>query len=291
MGIRAYKGHGTGNDFIVIPPVTRDAAAPGAARDLDAREVARLCDRHLGIGADGLIRVVPTAIADDPFVRSQADAAPWFMDYRNADGSLAEMCGNGVRVFVRVLLREGLVQPGAFTVATRGGPRHVHVGSPDADVAVAMGVGTAEAPSRVTIGEGRSFPATGIYFPNPHAVVMLDDLEDAGALREVPAWHPHERYPAGVNVEFVRLAGPRHLQVRIHERGVGETLSCGTGVCAAVAVARDAADDPAAGTWRVDVPGGTVWVDVDDVGASTLRGPAVLVGVLDIDETWLRAGA
>ena len=287
MGIRAYKGHGTGNDFIVVPPMS--PADGVAVPDFDAREVALLCDRHLGIGADGLIRVVPTVHADDAFVRAQAGQAPWFMDYRNADGSLAEMCGNGVRVFVRVLLREGLAEPGELAVATRGGVRRVHVASSDADVAVAMGVGTPEAPSRVTISEGRSFPASGMYFPNPHAVILVDYLDDAGALHAVPEWHPHERYPAGVNVEFVRIAGPRHLQVRIHERGVGETMSCGTGVCAAVAVARDAMDDTAADTWRVDVPGGTVWVDVDRFGETTLRGSAVLVATLDIDEAWLRA--
>ena len=280
MTIRAYKGHGTGNDFIVVPPTSRD---------FDAREVALLCDRHLGIGADGLIRVSRTAEATDEFVRAQADEAEWFMDYRNADGSLAEMCGNGVRVFVRVLVREHLVEPGTFSVATRGGVRRVRIDPSSAEVAVDMGVGTPEAPSRVTIREGRSFPASGMYFPNPHAVVLVDDLEDAGALRDVPDWHPHERYPTGVNVEFVRIAGPRHLQVRIHERGVGETLSCGTGVCAAVAVARDAADDTVPGTWRVEVPGGTVWVDVDAAGETTLRGPAVLVATVDIDEDWLRA--
>ncbi len=282
MGIRAYKGHGTGNDFIIVPPTSRD---------FTPREVAVLCDRHLGIGADGLIRIVPTAEADDPFVRAQADAAPWFMDYRNADGSLAEMCGNGVRVFVRALLREGLVTAGAFDVATRGGTRRVRVDAPDGEVAVDMGEGTPEAPSRITVAEGRSFPASGMYFPNPHAVVLVDDLAQAGALRTMPEWHPAERYPAGVNVEFVRIVGPRHLAVRIHERGVGETLSCGTGVCASVAVARDAADDSRPGTWQVDVPGGTVWVDVDAAGTATLRGPAVLVATLDIDDAWLRAAA
>ena len=280
--IRARKGHGTGNDFIIVPD---------ASRDFTAAEVALLCDRHFGIGADGLIRIVPTAQAAEAFVREQAAEAAWFMDYRNADGSIAEMCGNGVRVFVHTLLAEGLAQPGAFAVATRGGARHVRIDEVGGEVAVDMGVGTPELPSRITVAEGRSFPASGMYFPNPHAVVFVDDLDDAGELVYIPEWHPAERYPNGVNVEFVRVAGPRHLQVRIHERGVGETLSCGTGVCAAVAVAREAEQVDGASTWTVEIEGGTVFVDVSADGSTTLRGPAQLVAELAIDEAWLARNA
>lgn len=282
MGIRALKGHGTGNDFIIVPP---------GDRDFSAGEVALLCDRHFGVGADGLIRITRTEDADDPFVRGQADAAEWFMDYRNADGSLAEMCGNGVRVFVHALLREGLAGPGEFHVATRGGARLVRIAAPGEEVSVEMGAGTPELPSRITIAEGTSFPASGMYFPNPHAVVFVDDLDDAGELAYIPEWHPADRYPNGVNVEFVRVAGPHHIELRVHERGVGETLSCGTGICAAVTVARDAAGETAAGTWQVDVEGGTVTVDIDQSGNTVLTGPAVIVGEIDIDEQWLKANA
>ena len=278
--IRARKGHGTGNDFVVISP---------GARDLTAAEVAVICDRHFGIGADGLIRIVATADADESFVRAQSTVAEWFMDYRNADGSVAEMCGNGVRVFVHALLAEGLVQPGSFAVATRGGVRGVTVSAPGADVSVAMGTGVPGLPSSIVTAQGVEFPAAGMYFPNPHAVVFVDDLDQAGDLLRTPTWSPAERYPDGVNVEFVQRVGPEHLRMRIHERGVGETLSCGTGICAAVAVARDL-QQGAASTWQVDIPGGTVWVDVDADGETTLRGPARLVAELQIDETWL-AGA
>lgn len=278
--IRALKGHGTGNDFIVVPP---------QPRDFDAAEVALLCDRHFGIGADGLIRIVATADADSDFVRAQN--AEWFMDYRNADGSIAEMCGNGVRVFVHALIAEGLAEPGEFTVATRGGERRVRIAEVGGEVAVDMGVGTPALPSRITIAEGTSFPASGMFFPNPHAVVFVDDLDDAGELVYIPEWHPEDRYPEGVNVEFVRVAGPHHLHVRIHERGVGETLSCGTGICAAVTVARDAEGETSPATWTVEIEGGTVFVDIDAEGATTLRGPAQLVATVAIDEQWLGRNA
>lgn len=280
--MRALKGHGTGNDFIVVP---------SAERDFSADEVALLCDRHFGIGADGLIRIVPTAEATDAFVREQAPEAAWFMDYRNADGSIAEMCGNGVRVFVHALIAEGKAQPGAFKVATRGGTKSVQIDTVGGDVAVGMGVGEPLLPSSITIGEGDTMPASGMLFPNPHAVVFVDDLDDAGDLFDVPSWQPTDRYPNGVNVEFVRFAGPRHIELRVHERGVGETLSCGTGICAAVNVARDAEQETESATWTVDVPGGRVHVDVDASGETTLRGPAAIVAELQIDEDWLRREA
>lgn len=280
--IRALKGHGTGNDFIVVP---------SAVRDFTPAEVALLCNRNFGIGADGLIRIQRTADAAEEFVRAQADEAEWFMDYRNADGSIAEMCGNGSRVFVHALLAEGLAQAGSFAIATRGGVRRVSVTAAGADVAVQMGVGTPELPSRITIAEGETFPASGMYFPNPHAVVFVDDLDEAGALTEQPVWQPAGRYPNGVNIEFVRELGERHIELRVHERGVGETLSCGTGICAAVNVARDAAGETGAGTWQVDVAGGTVFVDVAADGATTLRGPAVIVAEVHFDEAWLEREA
>lgn len=280
--MRALKGHGTGNDFIVVP---------SAERDFSADEVALLCDRHFGIGADGLIRIVATADATDPFIRAQAADAEWFMDYRNADGSLAEMCGNGVRVFVHALIVEGKAAVGSFKVATRGGTKSVRIDTVGGDVAVGMGLGEPLLPSSITIGEGATLPAAGMLFPNPHAVVFVDDLDDAGDLFDVPSWQPQERYPNGVNVEFVRFVGPRHIELRVHERGVGETLSCGTGICAAVNVARDAEQETESATWIVDVPGGRVHVDVEASGETTLRGPAAIVAELQIDEEWLRREA
>ena len=282
MTIRARKGHGTGNDFITVP---------SADRDFSADEVSLLCDRNFGIGADGLIRIVPTAEAAEAEVRAQAADAEWFMDYRNADGSLAEMCGNGVRVFVHALIAEDKATVGTFNVATRGGVRRVSITEVGGDVSVDMGIGEPMLPSQITIGEGDTFAAAGISFPNPHAVVFVDDLDDAGALLDIPEWQPEDRYPNGVNVEFVRTVGERHIELRVHERGVGETLSCGTGICAAVAVAREAAGESESSTWTVDVLGGRVHVDVDADGHTTLRGPATLVATIEIDEEWLRREA
>lgn len=278
MTIRALKGHGTGNDFIIVP---------SADRDFTAAEVALVCNRQFGVGADGLIRMVPTVEAEDAFIRAQAADAAWFMDYRNADGSLAEMCGNGIRVFVHALLLEGKADLGSFAVATRGGVKRVTVTQPGGEVSVGMGRGEPLLPSSIAIDEGATFPAVGLLFPNPHAVVFVDSLDDAGDLFGPPTWQPSERYPSGVNVEFVRFAGPRHIEMRVHERGVGETLSCGTGVCAAVGAARDAEQEIGESTWTVDVGGGRLFVDVDADGETTLRGPAVLVAEVLIDEEWL----
>jgi diaminopimelate epimerase len=284
------KGHGTENDFVIIPdPDGRLTLAPDA--------VARLCDRRAGIGGDGLLRVVRSAA--DPDARELAGEAEWFMDYRNADGSVAEMCGNGVRVFVRYLLRAGLTKPGELAVATRAGVRRVRTGptrSPFDDGPIAVAMGPARLPDgageSVTVtAEGRRWPARHVDMGNPHAVAFVRDLAEAGPLLAPPTVHPAEAYPRGVNVEFVVDRGPGHLALRVHERGVGETRSCGTGVCAAmVAAARRDGLDPAAdgreATYTVDVPGGRLLVTEDADGGVTLTGPAVIVAEGTIDPDW-----
>ncbi|HEX4786886.1 MAG TPA: diaminopimelate epimerase [Actinospica sp.] len=267
--IRFTKGHGTENDFVIV----EDAEA---GFDPDAAWVASVCDRRAGIGADGLLRVVPTkAVAG---FEEDAAAAPWFMDYRNADGSIAEMCGNGVRVFARYLVAQGLARPGRFGVATRGGVKSVVVPEDGGDITVDMGLARwPEETAEVLVG-GRWLPSVNVDMGNPHAVVFVADVADAGRLTERPELRPDERvYPRGVNVEFVAPAGERRIAMRVFERGVGETRSCGTGACAAM-LAAARRDGAAPGTaYEVRVPGGVLSIVELEDGRVEMTGPAVLV--------------
>jgi diaminopimelate epimerase len=261
------KGHGTENDFVLLPD--HDGSVHG---ELSAERVRALCHRRAGIGGDGVLRVIRTASLGD---RASAElvrttGAEWFMDYRNADGSFAEMCGNGIRVFAEHLYAEGLVPAdGPVRIATRDGLKTVTRDgtSYTADV----GVATIRGETKVTVGD-RSWPALHVDVGNPHAVVMVDDLAEAGRLYDEPAYD-EALYPAGVNVEFVVRRGRDHIAMRVHERGSGETRSCGTGACAAAVAAAGGVP----GRWRVDVPGGTLEVTRDDDGRVSLTGPAVIV--------------
>ena len=264
------KAHGTGNDFVLV----RDE---DGRIDLSEADVAFLCDRHRGIGADGVIRIVRTEHvlpADDP-----RRAAEWFMDYRNADGSLAEMCGNGARVFVRYLAIMGLIDTDELAIATRGGLRQARIHA-DRTITIEMGPATtprAEALPQVSV-DGRAWPATGVLVPNPHAVAFVEDLAQAGSLSAPPEVTPGDVFPDGVNVEFVVERGDRHIAMRVFERGVGETLSCGTGACAAAwAHAHRDGEPTLPVTTQVDVPGGTVLVTETVAGTLELRGPADIV--------------
>ncbi len=271
--MRYLKGHGTENDFVLLPD-------PERSIDLTPGLVAAICDRHAGIGADGVLRAV--LAATDPEGATMADRARWFMDYRNADGGIAEMCGNGIRVFARYLVDAHLEPPGELDIATRDGVKRVRLGM-TGDVTVDMGTATVDAEQEIKVSAAaRSWPAVSVDVGNPHAVAFVDDLADAGDLTDAPVTEPG--FPDGINVEFVADRGERHIAMRVHERGVGETRSCGTGACA-VAVAASLADDAPRGTsYRVDVPGGTlhvVWTEDDRV---LMTGPAVLVaeGVTDL---------
>jgi diaminopimelate epimerase len=281
--VRWVKGHGTENDFVVIADVDGGLALPDEL-------VQAICDRRAGIGADGVLRVLRTGA--EPEAAPWAAQAEWFMDYRNADGSRAEMCGNGARVFGRYLVDAGLVAPGTVPVATRGGVRVLEVPA-YGDVSVDMG--PAELPPslaqvQVAVGD-RRWPAVGVLMPNPHAVAFVDDLASAGSLLEAPAVTPAGAYPDGVNVEFVVDRGERHVAMRVHERGVGETRSCGTGACAVMVAAARRAGDAAPTTWTVDVPGGQVQVTLRADGAVVLTGPAVLVAEGELRAEWLDAVA
>lgn len=275
------KGHGTENDFVIIPD-------PDGEFELSKEAVARLCDRRAGIGGDGLLRAVRSA--RHPEARGMAGEAEWFMDYRNSDGSIAEMCGNGVRVFARHLVRAGLAPAGELAVATRAGIRRVRLAADGGGVTVGMGRAALPAGDvRVTVGD-RTWPARHVNVGNPHAVAFVDDLAAAGPLREAPGVAPAAAYPQGVNVEFVVDRGPRHVALRVYERGSGETRSCGTGACAVMVAAarRDGADPSADGnpvTYTVDVPGGRLVISEGTDGGIEMTGPAVIVaeGMLDPD--------
>ncbi len=273
-GIEFVKGHGTENDFVLLPD-------PEGELELTKSRVHALCDRHRGLGADGVLRVVPgKQIPDAP-----ADTSPddWFMDYRNADGTIAEMCGNGVRVFARYLLEAGLVAGNEFRIGSRSGPRSVRIDD-DGSVTVGMGAVRVGAPSTVS-AEGQVFDGITVDVGNPH-VACVTDLPVEQLDLTVPPGHDPAAFPHGVNVEFVNLLAPAAVRMRVHERGVGETRSCGTGTVAAVAAALQAGGQRT-GTVDVEVPGGRVRVVVTE-DDSTLTGPAVLVARGRLDATWWR---
>lgn len=277
-GTRFTKGHGTENDFILVPDLD-------GTLGLSAERARALADRRAGIGGDGVIRVVPTALADEPAVRELAPAANWFMDYRNADGSAAEMCGNGTRVFAAYLVREGLAPEGDFSIATRAGLKRVR---PSAEgYAVDLGPVAIEESddarvagfNAVVTSRGSSeLPGLRVDVGNPHTVVMLPPDHDLADLDLTEAPHVAPTPPAGTNVEFVRILAAGHLAIRVHERGVGETRSCGTGAVAAAAATRWWEGPTVANTdWVVDVPGGRLTVRLTEAGTAELAGPAVLV--------------
>lgn len=269
------KGHGTENDFVLLQD--RESML-----QVGEAQVRAICNRHAGIGADGLLRAVKARHIEG----WDGDGDLWFMDYRNADGSTAEMCGNGLRVFARYLLEEGLATGEVQSIATRAGLMEV-TALPGGNFRVSMGPVTVSAdPVTVTIADGRTYPATHVEVGNPHAVSFEDDLVGL-ALLPAPRWSPEGTFPSGVNLEFVRVVADAHVAMRVFERGVGETRSCGTGTvaAAAAAAARDYPGDPTPRTYRVDVPGG--WVEVE-LGREQayLTGPAVIVahGELSLPE-------
>lgn len=261
MDLSFAKGHGTRNDFVIVHD-------PDNLLELTPECIRFLCDRRSGIGGDGLLRVVRANLSEHPPTDPDAQ---WFMDYRNADGSLAEMCGNGLRVFLRFLAETGVINTMAETrIVTRAGVRSGRF-TRDGRIAVTMGPVTRHGQVTITLGE-QSWPATKVDVGNPHAVVNVASVEELAALdlTRPPTWSPPEAFPNGVNVEFVFRHVPGRLTLRVHERGVGETESCGTGVVAAAAVL--------GGQPLVDVhvPGGELQVDLAGEEA-TLIGPAVIV--------------
>nr|WP_221417701.1 diaminopimelate epimerase [Microbacterium marinum] len=273
------KGHGTGNDFVIV-------ADPDGTMTLSADQIAALTDRRFGIGADGLLRVVRSTAIDEG---TSTPDAEWFMDYRNADGSAAEMCGNGVRVFVKYLLSAGLATLGAgetLRIGTRAGTKAVTLS--DNGFEVDLGLWRPEEQEILVRGRGLAVarPGLGVDVGNPHVVVALSSVDELTGLDLTvqPVLDPAPA--AGANVEFVVPAEPLvedgvgTIRMRVFERGVGETLSCGTGVAASALAVRHWAGAGAPDRWNVDVPGGRLGVRVvrTDAGERVLlSGPATLV--------------
>ncbi len=283
------KGHGTQNDFVLLPDLDADLA-------LTAARVAALCDRRRGLGADGVLRITTAGAAVRVGVLERlpdgVGAGDWYMDYRNADGSTAQMCGNGVRVFAHYLRAAGLESRDEFVVGSLAGPRPVtlhHAGETSADVTVDMGKANRVGSGQATI-DGRQFTGLAVDLGNPHLACVDPQLSAEGlAALDVgaPVRFDHARFPDGVNVEVLTAPVDGLVRMRVHERGVGETRSCGTGtVAAAVAALADAGADT--GTLTVRVPGGDVVVTITDA-TSYLRGPSVLVARGEISEEWWRA--
>jgi len=277
------KGHGTGNDFVLF-------SDPDGEVDLTPSQIAAIADRHFGVGGDGVIRAVRSKnLPDGGAALAEDDAAEWFMDYHNSDGSPSEMCGNGIRVYARYLVENGFVtlEPGeTLTVGTRGGVRDLQRNANGFQVDLGRWSLDGGEPLVRAKNLQVARPGLGINVGNPHVVVALSsdaELESAD-LTYIPHLEPAPE--DGANVEFVVPGDPLvrdgvgHIRMRVHERGSGETLSCGTGAAAAALATRYWAGPDAPNQWRVEVPGGTLGVRMwaaEDGEHVSLSGPADLV--------------
>ncbi|CAB4672865.1 MAG: diaminopimelate epimerase [Actinobacteria bacterium] len=257
----ATYGHGTHNDFVLV-------FDPEETLSITTAQTAQICNRITGIGADGLIRIT-------------RPNNQWFMDYRNADGSIAEMCGNGIRVMARYLVERGHQGEGIFAINTRDGVKHLRVPAVG-DITVNMGQIRSEDGEITVSSNGLVWNGYNISMGNPHAVVFVDSLEQVGSLKEEPVVRPKEEYPEGVNVEFVVFGEGRELSMRVFERGVGETQSCGTGTCAVALAATLARAQSLPAQWIINPPGGRLEVEIDAHQNAILTGPAELIGDHDI---------
>ena len=272
------KAHGTGNDFVLLPDLADDMT-------LTADLTRRLCAPHLGLGADGVIRIAPP--------RSGTDADV-FMDYRNADGSIAEMCGNGVRTVAKYALDRELVEGNTISVDTRAGVKAVQVVQRDAEgrvhlVRVDMGVPAPGERTSITVDapDGpESYEVATVSMGNPHAVLVTDDVATAPVTTIGPLIERHPAFPNGANVEFIAVRGKDQITGRIWERGVGETMASGSGASAM-----------AVGAWmrgltgrtcQVTLPGGTLDIDWSSERLY-VTGPAVEVASGTIDPSWMTA--
>jgi diaminopimelate epimerase len=283
--LRIWKYHGTGNDFVMLEDLDDE-------RPLLPWLVAALCDRHRGVGADGVIRVT----------RGNADGEDFFMDYRNADGSLAEMCGNGVRCLGKLVYERGFTTATDLEVGTRDGKKHLSLdvdGAVVRNVTVGMGppafarrdIPMDGPPDRPFLTEpfevdGRTYKATAVSMGNPHLVLFIEEDPDDIEVRAIGPRIEHDpRFPEKTNVEFV-AALDGGVKARVWERGSGETMACGTGACAALVASNEAGLVPARA--EVRFPGGTLLVERTE-DQVFLTGPAERVFEATIDEEWLAA--
>ena len=276
------KGNGTGNDFVLFTD-------PDGQVDLSTVQLAQLADRHFGVGADGVIRAVRSAnLPDGAAALAEDDSAEWFMDYHNADGSPSEMCGNGIRVYATYLVDSGLARlesGGSLVIGTRGGVRDVIASASGYQVDLGRWSLDGGEPLVRAKNLPVARPGLGIETGNPHIVVALasDDELDGLDLSYIPVVEPEPL--DGANVEFVVPSDPLvvdgvgRIRMRVHERGSGETLSCGTGAAAAALATRYWAGSGAPDQWSVEVPGGRLAVRMfptEDGEHVALSGPAEL---------------
>lgn len=259
--VMATYGHGTENDFVLV-------FDPDDQISISPSQVAAICNRATGVGSDGLIRMTK-------------NDGRWFMDYRNADGSVAEMCGNGIRVMARYLVERGYQNEGIFPINTRAGVKHLRVPA-TGDITVNMGQVSADEDEITVKVHDKIWQGYNIDMGNPHAVVFVNSLDEAGDLKEAPLVTPKDIYPEGVNVEFVEFGENRELKMRVFERGVGETRSCGTGTCAVALAASISRREKLPARWVIYPPGGRLEVEIDGHSNATLTGPAVLLSEHDI---------
>lgn len=259
--ITGTYGHGTENDFVII-------FDPEDELEVTKEACSAICNRDSGIGADGVIRILKRD-------------GKWFMDYRNSDGSVAEMCGNGIRLMARYLVDRGHQDSGIFAIQTRAGTKFVSV--PDSgDITVNMGQVALESGEIIASSNGKSWSGYNVNVGNPHAVVFVDDLSEVGDLKIEPSVSPASAYPEGVNVEFVKVLENGELAMRVHERGVGETRSCGTGTCAVALAATALKKKQLPSKWVIHPPGGRLEVEIDAHSNAILTGPAVLIKDFDL---------
>lgn len=276
MSIRFTKMHGLGNDFVVIEDLDCSIEIP-------AETIAWLCDRNLGIGGDGLILVRPAT----------STAADYFMLYHNADGSKAEMCGNGVRCFAKYLVDHSLVDSslGELRVETLGGIKPIRFELTSAGL---MGAATVDMGKPRVISKDISdlmpddivsdysiatpygeFTATAVSMGNPHAVIWVDDIGKAPVTTVGPIIENSPIFPLKTNVEFAQVVGVDRIRLRVWERGVGETLACGTGACATLVAASLA--DRVGRSATVELPGGELFILWDTDDHIYMTGPATEV--------------
>lgn len=284
MELEFAKMHGLGNDFVVVDDLKE-------TWDFDPDAVRWVCDRHFGVGADGLILVRPATDGVSQFS----------MLYYNSDGTTAEMCGNGIRCFAKWLVDRGLVTGDSVGVQTLGGPKRIDV-ERDEDGRMMLarvdmgepvlrpseipadfpGEQVFECPLETEMG---TFTVTCVSMGNPHTVLWVDDVDTAPVETLGPAIENHPRFPHKTNVEFAELAEePDRVRLRVWERGVGETLACGTGACAALVAATLSCRTGRTAT--IELPGGELLIGWGPEGHVYMTGPAeeVFAGVIDLPD-------
>lgn len=280
--MRFFKYHGTGNDFVIVK-------ATGGALPLHAEEIVDLCRRNTGVGADGVIFSCPSATG--------ADAA---MRLFNADGSEAEMSGNGIRCLAKYLYEREGMRGEALLIDTGGGVRELRIrgdGERAEEIEVDMGLpefssralpeyGDPSHPGMATIAleGGEEFAVFCLSLGNPHCVLFVDDVDSARVHDLGPLLECHPSFPMRTNVEFAAMSDPGRMRLRVWERGVGETSSCGTGASAAFAasVQSGRGESP----MRVELPGGVLTVRRDEHGHIILAGPTVEVFEGELNPRW-----